>query len=815
MADKEDKPLPPVFHGDKDKTNANQISGRVIDPFGFEKHYRTAPDGSVTRLDTKGGRPQVTVTTPEVDDESKLPRGLCAYPVDVKNSLSWSKPCVIKPKSDTVGWRTVKYNPAQTKKHINNPPAISNIKVTYWTSSKGNTCLACNDQMFYGRSHLGSGYNKWRFDKSSSFGNPLMPFISDSSRYFFSQSDPQRTSVIDAKDAVVFDHYATRDYGGETGVKAYDIQLPMSVTTDGDTVLMQSASDLRWGNVGPGSYDAVKEKAYWLTRLDMPTMAASQQTKYLPSYGYFDGTLTPSSHSGSARLGVGDCEGLFVAIGPPGSAVGGYFFVGSPGWPSDEFWIPKHYNVLAEDEGFTSFSHNDGASRDDVYFMDVNQSVQIGSLANGLDIEPVSVHITSTLSQSIHAEGNYTYGSHATTISPNFHTGETNRERKLILVSNPVDDKIKIDVSVGTSLSVTVYEHTGSGSGNATYDKNATIKMPSGDAWVYEGYPSFHDTARIGGSEGDGPGSDDGTEATLWHIIGGVKYYQSSGPSSAHSAISSWPTFVDAYNLNDRDGVWHENIINGNYSGNANFSAVSRTILAADAALSFVAYVEVSVSAEVIYSAPPPWKISLFSSQMVSDHIINAKVIVQHKGVKHTQELFSMTVSKIGIWDRQEIEDWYNWPWTSSYPDSMYLVAPPRMWPDASKMQQVDNIFQHQGINSNFAGIPESESIKAAGGQVIFSKRFRLNDSDRGVGANWILDQYGVTEIKRGAGESSSEEELSKYYYCPALEPKIEDDWYQVEFDQDGLRAWVGDIPAKNDLTIATRENREAICYRV
>ena len=820
MSDKEDKPLAPVFHGEKDKTNARQISGRTIDPFGFEKHYRTDSDGAVTRLETKGGMPQVIV---DIHDEEKpadkLPRGLCAYPFS--GDATWSKPCVITWSDGLDKWKTNFYNPPQTKRGIANPPTVSALHPTYWVNEDGGTCIASGDRIFYGGRHSKFAYKKWKMSKVSG-EYPLIPFLHSKTHYFFSVPSAERTVLKKLDGSTVLDHYKTKNYGSD-GEKPYNIQLPMSVSDTGTLIATQSASEYKWGTPGPGSYDAITSKAYFVTRLTLPEITIIQSEVDLQTYWHGSGTHAADSGEDDFVGDVGKCHGVTLILSGGGGAVGGFVLSCSMSGAYDmTHWMPPHQPMNVDDYFGSELSGRRHGYRIDSYALDVSNSTTIGYVAVGNSIAPVVVVTDASINQDLHADGKLAEG--VTTYSPGVggataFAGQTKNGEKVTSVNNSANDLINITVNIGP-LSVAIFTHSGSGSasGNTTASAETSgfIGGYSG-AYYYEGYPGQH-AARNGGADGDGVGTEpDGAVFGppcygSYVIFEGAKYYD----TGCVAALMSKPAFFEQLNLSDACNVSYTtegtvgsvsdknkiDAFKSPYSGGADFNGKSKTILCADANLNFVAYIEAEISSSCSFSSST-WDISETSASLVTPHVVKYTAVIEYQGAQYRQELINTTVTKPGPWERTEIQDWSNWPWIGVEMQRHRVVQPPRIFPDVTKFRNVDNAFLHQGISKDFAGI-DNESV-------IFCKRFKIAE----LGASWILDDYLITECRRGATEESPSTDLASYYYCPDLKPKIEEDWYQIEFDQNGFRAWVGDIAARNDLVVSTKENREAICYRV
>ena len=223
-------------------------------------------------------------------------------------------------------------------------------------------------------------------------------------------------------------------------------------------------------------------------------------------------------------------------------------------------------------------------------------------------------------------------------------------------------------------------------------------------------------------------------------------------------------------------------------------------------ALEFWAYVEARASSALSFSSPSgSWSIGRGDAQLTTEHRGEYYFVVEYKTFTYRTTLIDEVFSKPGPWDAQTIEDWLQWPWTNSMPGTINVISAPRVFPDVSKFRHVDNVFLHQGVCLDLAGIPVGETEDLPGGEVIFAKRFKITD----LGAEWLLADYRINETQSGTDAGTP------YYYCPNLRPMIEDTYYQIEFDQTGLRAWLDDIPSKTTVNIAEKENRDAVCYRV
>jgi len=611
----------------------------------------------------------------------------------------------------------------------------------------------------------------------------------------------------------LYDHYQERDYGGDTGLRAYDIQLPMSVTGNGTDVLLQSAIAKNWGNQGNGDYTSDKNKYYWLSRITLPDLVVQTLAVTLPTYGVLD--ITHNGEAGTDdnlmdALSITTDIGYFDVL--DGGYGAGYLACRSTnpdGSLSDPYnpiyYIPKHNKfTIAPSPYPPSFLWKTHQFRLDTFTKSINEGSVIGRMGRGSFVEDATIRNESELSMSVRADG-FSYRADADTVLGDLwpglniacFRGDLNEESVVRRLNNATDDHISIKATIG-SLEVVLFEHTGSGAGSAEAkdsQKLCGFVFKAGTSLWFEGTEGDLDKARFfGNSEiractppltDPYPGDPIGTE------------YQ------ARETVSSW---FDQYNPK-YTGTWVPYNSYSPYAGSAKFSGTSRTVISFDVSLAFVAYIEATVKSECAFASPSnSWFIGLTSPQMTTAHTVEYYFVVRYRGTEYRTALVNYSCSKPGPWDRQEIEDWLQWPWTYTMPGTIYTVGAPRIFPDVSKHRHVDNVLQHQGVSPHLAGIPEGEN--GAEARVIFATRFRIKD----VEADWILGDYLIKEGKRGA---TSSPDSDAYYYCPDLKPLIEDNYYQIEFDQTGLRAWVGDMKTRATINIADKDNRDAVCYRV
>ena len=828
MADYEDKLIGPVFPTRTGEAQGGATERQMLDSTqgaaGIRTKLRTNPDGSQTMLRTHNGLPRF-YTDKVSEAESSLPRGLCAYPMDGANHLTWSKPCILVWDADELKWATLFYNPPQTSREAPSLPSVNeDFKVTYWADATGNVSLCCANLLFYGKKHSGSAYSSWSYG-SASIGNaalPLMPFVglatvgSNSYKKFTIEQTETRTKLMSGE-VELYEHYQQRDYGGETGMRAYNIQIPMSVTTDGIEVLFQSAVANNWGNPGDGDYTSNPNKYYWISRVTLPSLSAVTNASTLPTYGARDVV-----HDGVRATddNLDDTVTLTIDVGYFDTSDGGAITGALACRPKDGsgaitdpynpiYYIPKHNKFIVRPSPYPpSFLWRTHEYRQDTFQKTIHDETKVGHVAKGAGVVEVKIKNDTTIDMIVRADG-YSFRADSDTVDGTLwpglaiacFRGDGNEESNVRRLKNDTNDNIKITAALG-DMEIILFEHRGYGGGKAEAkdsQKTCGFTFKAGTLVWFEGEEGTLDKARFFGN------SEIRECSTGWDL----NPYDGDPIGTEYQAKESVSSWFDQYNPKYNTGGWVPHNSFSPYSGKVGFVGTSRTVVACDVALDFVAYVEATVKSECTFSSPgDSWFIGLTNSQMTTTHAVEFDFVIKYRGVEQKTRLIDYACTKPGPWDRQEVEDWVQWPWVWSMPSKLYTVGPPRIFPDVSKHRHTDTVFLHQGVCQDFAGIPQGENPLIPDGEIIFAKRFRLVD----VGAEWILGDYLINEGKRGVTDGP---ESLPYYYCPELKQKVETDWYQIEFDQTGLRAWVGDIKTRTTINIAEKENRSAVCYRV
>lgn len=770
---------------------------------------RMEPDGSTTYYKSRAGFPRYINEEAQRSGTIKLPRGITAYPIVPGEELTtWSKPVVMWFDHENEVWVIEHYNPEQTKRQVPNLPEADDILVQYWTDAEGNTCLRSDYDLWYGTSGSGKWYSRWS-KKLLDAPNPyVIPFYNDAAneRYMTAVAASESCFIADHDGNVLYEFKAFLAYNGE--LRPYNVHLPPSITTNAETVCF--ISRFTWGhaNKSPG-VDGDPVRRYRHGRINSKTLVGVVDTAGITTYGVLDVVQTASAGTDENIEGEVNIEGQFWYFDTSrggGSGVGyldcrptnGSGSIIDPYNPI--YYIPKHNTFSAgpmDAFGDLSFMWKGHQYRKNGFTLADTQNVVVGYVASGATTIPVRVDTVTSLDLQINADG-YTY--RVSPAIPDFslfnlynlmcYLGDTNQENVTRRISCNANDSIQIDVSIGDEL-ITIFTHTGTGATAAEAIDEQTISgfyAPSYSYLWVEGDEGTTDKARWFGNNDVRPCTPPLTHPYPGDPIG-VEY-------QAFPTISA---VLDLYNPK-YNTVWRPTGSYSPYAGTVSFDATTRTIVASDPQLRLFAWIEARCFSTCTFSSGEnTWNISLASSKMNADFTVAYDFVVRFKGTEHRKALFSFTGNKIGPWDRQTIEDWLQWPWTNSLPGSINLVGPPRIFPETDKYDGIDAVFTHQGVTDILAGDVDADGNISC----ILSTRFRIADTD----ADKILGWYLINEPERGNEFSET------YFYCPDLKPLVEENYYRVEFDNLGLRAWPDVIPPRDDLEIST--DRRVTCYRV
>lgn len=806
------------------------MSGRVIDPHGFEKHFRTDADGTTIMYQTKGGMQQMTTERHATGSSNVIaPNGLVSYPF--AGSSAWVLPQVIR--WDGIAGALVSKcsDPVQTKQLAPNPPAFAPIQVGYSVNSAGCVSVAAGSGLFYGEQLAEAGYSKWSKMSYQGDGTPLFPFqVTPGMDKFVVCQSTGKTSVNAISGSPVSVFSPVRIIDGE---EKPTTQLAPSVNRSGTTVCLNACNDTNWGVPGPGFYEAIPEKRYYMRRIAMsPGEAAStiDAEADLHCYSQFDGSWSVTGGAYDPDASMGSCDALWIGWVPGTNGTGNW----AAPFGCPVFWVPSHYKSYSENAAWEQSSKLK-QNHERRYLLPLDATTVVGYVAVGEAIEPVTIRVTGNLDQRIYAEGQGARGDVVVPTTGGINgwagTGDSAAIEKRIVMTTSNVDAFEVKALVST-MNLTLFSHksTSHGEGRLGYKDRVGLWSGIGSgalrAEMVTGYP---DSQRDSGGADEGRAwtqyyNDDGSNANFlgcdgrlyWgipHMMHNGREYVGMDINEIKGEVGSWETYVDKFNLlgEQNDGTWRRtNEVDTPYAGTVDFDATSRVVIAFDAALDFVAYVEINARAVLGYSSGAgTWVIA---SRLSATHTVSAKVVVEYAGTKYAKDLFSVEFDKPGPWHRQVIIDWRTWPWTSPslVPDTVYTVQGPRIWPDVNKYGSVDSLFMHQGVNPDLAGIPAAEY---GAGNIIFAKRFKFTD----INANQIFDDYAISEGKR---TTNPDEIAVPYYYCPELKQKVTEDDYQIQFNvHDGapeIRVWTNDIPpASPGVAKGATDMQASICYRV
>lgn len=838
MSDNDDK-WPIKFVGEKGRTTARQMSNRVIDSDSFERRILGPLDGNHTVLETKGGMPRVKVVKLDTGDSVLWPRGLCAYPSN-KAESTWLKPQLVDWLVADGYWKSWFRNPPQTKKAVPDLPAWTNIPVRYRMNAIGDVCLCYDSTVFYGLKSgagpLKDWYTKWKKSDYEGAGTPLLPFTVEleadeevADKKLLTTSSEGKVNLRYSDGTSVYEFQPTRVVNGETKDCTF---LPPAVTNDGRQLVFNAFNDTNWGVPEEGAYNLQPEKEYQSAVVTIPGFSATVTEENLHCFSKFDGSWEVKSGS-DENADVADVDGVCVWSVPGTGVTPSIAFHHHINGTDGGVWIPGGFISVGEKaKTEKSNKRHDWHKRE--YKLPLAYTVAVGNVAVGPTTKEVTVTVSGNLLQTVFAEGKYADGRALMPdgVDPMSVTiaGQTDTREKRTRMDTDNTDAFTVTVSVGDT-SLAVFEHNSTSKVQGKYGYKNWRYHPL--AWgvngganymvITENYPnSLRDHGPVITGLDDIPCPHD-LNMTPFVLYSGAKY-TCSNIAGLQSAVDGAEIIADKWNFMavPPDGVWHDaGEEDTPYKGTVAFNAISRNVFAFDPEFPFIAYVEIAVEARCSFaSGEHSWVIPPNDAKLDATHTVTAKLVVKYRGEEYSDDLFTESFIKPGPWYRQEIIDWRTWPWGPFViPDTVYTVQGPRIWPDVNKYKSVDKFFYNQGNTPELAGItrteilnrdPESTKVE----KLIFAKRFKFSDID----ANWIFDDYKISEGKRK--KNPTEAEAAAYYYCPALRTRVTEDYYQVQFEANDtgarLRVWTNDLPANDPTAVkGPLDEMTSICYRV
>lgn len=795
VADNEDKPLPPVFQGDKDKTNARQIAGRVIDPFGFEKHYRTAPDGAVTRLDTKGGQPQVIVEEPEDEDEPPDNfSGLAYMPRDIGEKL---QPTVVLKLSEAARpLKRGKSKPTAARKGISfgySGLAGNVLGLSVDTGSKAK-CLWMNgehktkrDMFIWKATQKGSA-------TTNSLDGTIVPFSIkqvDGRKYFWAS----QYRVVKRDGSAAYTATIPSRTVFLSGPKDYDV-LPVQVTHSGKVVLQ--CCDVQTFNDRPAVGSGVVTdltKYYQSVVFNSATNGSVVLTGKLETFLPAKTVTSTSNTDGNSIAAINSCKGYrswWDCLNTDGTGKDPNYMRVDTVSASNNVETPACADSTSSEVLFanTASAFAKAVLDDDV--VDVSYLLNASySGSSALIQEYSNVGMTDPFLGLLDRQPPYQYSG----------------SRKVFRGSLDQDESASI--TAGVKIGLVEYPFfVATGTSGTTASKHQDVR-----------HEYFHPP---NGAEDDG--TWDGIVDSQGLSIGkalenacGYTYSEMIG----WSGIGGSGTNKEIYTADSETSV---------RTSACSFNATGRYYLTADASLQFSAWVECHFDFAVSETsgASDKWKWTLPEKPSASPVNVSVDLVIKHKTTETRQSLFAGVLNMpppvrsvaypnpyyfvplyFGIAPAGEI--------SADGADVCWTYQVPNIEPQPSFFGSVDVLFQGQQTSPYIAGYSQYEMALASAKRtklakyqdtVIASRRIKLRE----IGADWLFSYYGIDRPLSLSPSETDPAKLRKYGFSNALYTLMFDTVIRFEADTNQIRFWLEDV---DNNAVTPSENKNAFCFRI
>lgn len=795
VADTEDKPLPPVFQGDKDKTNARQIAGRVIDPFGFEKHYRTAPDGAVTRLDTKGGQPQVIVE--ELEDEDEPPdnfSGLSYMPRDIGEKL---QPTVVLKLAEAARpLKRGKSKPTAARKGVSfgySGLAGNVLGLSVDTGSKVK-CLWMNgehktkrDMFIWKATQKGSA-------TTNSLDGTIVPFSIknvDGRKYFWAS----QYRVVKRDGAAAYAATIPSRTVFLSGPKNYDV-LPVQVTHSGKVVLQ--CCDVQTFNDRPAVGSGVVTdltKYYQSVVFDAETSGSVVSTGKLETFLPAKTVTSTSNTDGNSIAAINSCKGYRPWLDNLNSDGTGKY--------------PSYMRV----ETVSASSNIDTPACSDATSAESISTLTINKFAKSVVNDEV-IDVCYSLGASYAGSLNLT------------------QEYSNVGMTDPFISYINRQPPYQYSGSRKVFK--------GSLEQSETANISSGVVIGEDDYPFFVASGASGSSASKHQdirheyfhppygAEDDGTWAGIVDTQGlTIGQALENACGYTYSEMIGW-SGIGGTGTNKEITVTDSET--PTRTSTCSFNATGRYYLTADASLRFSAWIEChfDYAASETSSASDKWKWVLPEKPSASPVNVLVDIVIKHKGTEARKSLFAGALNMpppvrsvaypnpyyfvplyFGVAPAGEI--------SADGADVCWTYQIPNIEPQPSFFSSVDVLFQGQQTSPYIAGFSQYEIGLAAAKRsklakyqdtVIASRRIKLREA----GADWLFSYYGIDRPISLDSDETDPAKLRKYGFSNALYTLMFDTVIRFEADTNEIRYWLEDVDSNS---VSPSENKNAFCFRI
>lgn len=770
-------------------------------------------------------------------------RGICAYPAGYTSGTDFTpkgmaQVTVFKAVDvPSTPWNVLKTNPKQAPTPAK-PPLHMPVRAQYWVTTGGNVWLNYNGKT----NHL-SIAEKGKGDHATKVSIGSVPVVARSGGspgydlpaaaygpipFKFEDTKYLATShAIASRTGAILIEFTPRTapvpaIDPDDAIPARNpTQLPPAISTDGSAVGLQ-AFDAQYFTDDPYARYSTRIKSYWWAVIS--GVASSSVIEAQARALSYHGDVVASLTSGAELPIDDDVERMnwYLVYPVNGSWVTSQIITYNWGGPTN-IYLGDYGPVDATAQSETIL---DSQQKDYFNFpLEVSSidSDVIGYVLNGTALAPVTLTVSSSISRSLYAEGQFydarrdlaaALGAHTDIFELYASVGESQKVYFRTAIDADESNISYIEVGAGGEA-IRTFEVHQSTTGRAERKTIVRVPIITGHMWAGMGGPNYYN--RINTDFLMYPFQDpdwwitspryspDPTMGIVFSESGNVYEPSFAGWASGYFAK---PTVWDAYSpLNDTENLAEDS----DYITDMDTDIAARTILAFDMQIGFIAYLELRVVSNIKAIAPKEhdWVFDLHPvgvEQKNFDNTVTAKFICKYHGTTYMQTLFSVVVAKPLVCTRNITTNWHKWNGGDTYYDGQMELLTSRIWlPTTTTFTGIDGVFQHQGVCQDLSGFTldeASDPVKAGYpegtdlNRMIYAKRFNIATmADSPV---WLMSYTEIDSIKEEAKLATDPppEFVVPYYYSPELREKIMNTTYEVQFDHSGLRAWISDIPA-------------------
>lgn len=770
-------------------------------------------------------------------------RGICAYPAGYTSGTDFTpkgmaQVTVFKAVEVTsTPWKVLKTNPKQAPTPAK-PPLHMPVRAQYWVTTGGNVWLN-----YSGKTNHLSIAEKGKGDHATKVSIGSVPVVARSGGspgydlpaaaygpipFKFEDTKYLATShAIASRTGAILIEFTPRTapvpaIDPDDAIPARNpTQLPPAISTDGSAVGLQ-AFDAQYFTDNPYARYSTRIKSYWWAVIS--GVASSSVIEAQARALSYHGDVVASLTSGAELPIDDDVERMnwYLVYPRNGSWVSSRIITYN--WNNAlNVFLGAYGDVISSGQ---SEMYLDMQRKDFFNFpLEVNSadSDVIGYVLNGTALAPVTLTVSSNITRSLYAEGQFydarkDIASGVAAHDDIFEMYASVGEGRKVYIRTKIDidesNTTYIEVSAGGET-VRTFEVHQSTTGRA--DKKYIDRTSDNTGHMWDGMSSYNYYARVNTDylmtlfqDADWWFTSPRTspDPTMGIIFSGSGRIYEPGLAGWVSGYFAKPTVYEAYSHLIPTVDLSED---SDYVTDMAMDIAARSILAFDLQIGFIAYIELRVVNNIMAIAlkEHDWVFDLHPVGVETknfDNTVTAKFICKYHGTTYTQTLFEVVVAKPLVCTRNTTTNWHKWHGMDTFYDGEMDLLSSRIWlPTTTTFTGIDGVFQHQGVCQDLAGFTLDEAndpVKAGYpegtdlNRMIYAKRFNIATmADSPV---WLMSYTEIDSIKEEAKLATDPppEFVVPYYYSPELREKIMNTTYEVQFDHSGLRAWISDIPA-------------------